>query len=111
MVWFPAAFLLGNVEWRRLEQNTAQATIHDAGLSAIGTLRFDDDGRPREFTARRNRHLGGNRFRADPWIVAYTAYGELDGVRVPTEGWAGYCLPSGLQRYIELRVEADLSPG
>lgn len=110
MVWFPAALLLGNVEWRQLDQNTAQATIHDAGLSATGTLRFDNHGRPLEFTARRGRHLGGNRFRADPWIVAYTAYGQLNGVRAPTEGWAGYCSPSGTQRYVELRVEPDLSP-
>lgn len=74
MVWFPAAFLLGNVEWRPLDHNTAQVTIHDAGLSATGTLRFDDDGRPLEFTARRNRHLGSNQFPADPWIAAYTAW-------------------------------------
>jgi hypothetical protein len=110
MVWFPAAFLLGNVDRRQIGRNAAHVTIRDAGLSVTGTFRFDDVGRPLGFTALRSRDLGGNRFHADPWIAAFTAYGELNGVRVPIEGWSGYRLPSGILRYIELRVEPDLSP-
>lgn len=105
MVWFPAAFLLGSVEWRQLDDNSAQVTIHDAGLSATGTLRFDGEGRPLEFTALRQRYVGRNRFRTEPWIAAYIGYGERNGVQVPTEGWGGYRLPSGVLRYIELRVD------
>jgi hypothetical protein len=110
MVWFPAAYVLGNIRWAEIDERTAQVSITDAGLTASGTMRFGHDGRPLEFTALRHRHLGQGRFSLDRWVTPYSEYGELSGVRVPTAGWAEYRLPAGPLRYIELRVHAQDDP-
>lgn len=105
LVWLPGAFLLANVKWEQVGEDTARVSITDSGLTVAGTLRFARDGRPLEFVGRRHRPLSHGRFSADPWLIRYTDYGQLRGVRVPTAAWAEYLLPTGPLRYIELRLQ------
>jgi hypothetical protein len=104
MTWFPGAFLLPNIRWHEIDDHTARVAIDDSGLTATATLRFRRDGRPVEFAALRHRHLGKGRVRRDPWATPYTDYGLLNGVMVPTAGWAEYRTASEVCRYIELEL-------
>lgn len=110
MAWFPAAFLLGNVSWEEIDDHSARVTITDSGLTASGVLTFGRDGRPIEFTAPRHRHLGKGRFSLQPWATPFTDYDVLDGVRVPTAGWAEFRTAAETVKYIELELVRPQSP-
>ncbi|HET9082656.1 MAG TPA: DUF6544 family protein [Trebonia sp.] len=45
MIWFPAAFLAGNISFQAVDDSSAQVTLTDHGRTATGTLFFDTEGR------------------------------------------------------------------
>lgn len=104
MTWFPAAFLLGNVEWQAIDDQSARVSITDCGLTVSATMSFGADGRPVEFAATRHRHRGQGRFTLEPWVTPFTDYGVVNDVRVPTAGCAEYRPASGAVKYLELRL-------
>ena len=59
MVWFPSAFLLGNVSFEAVDEGSARVTLTDQGRTASGTLTVDPDGRLTGFVAERYRMVGG----------------------------------------------------
>jgi hypothetical protein len=67
-------------------------------------LTFGAAGRPVEFVALRQRHLGKGRMRVEPWATPYTDYGLMNGVMVPTAGWAEYRTAGEVCRYIEVEL-------
>jgi hypothetical protein len=109
MAWFPAAFLVGNVSWEEIDDRSARVTITDSGLTAGGVLTFGRDGRPLEFAAPRHRHLGKGHFALEPWATPFTDYGVLNGVRVPTAGWAEYRTSTETVKYIEAELVGPAS--
>jgi hypothetical protein len=104
MVWFPTAFLLGNVSWEPVDDRSAVVTLADRGRRVSATMYFDEAGRVTNFVARRHRHLAGAEFSLDEWATPFTEYGEANGLRVPLAGRAEWRLDSGLLSYAELRV-------
>jgi hypothetical protein len=104
MTWFPGAFLLPNIRWHELDERSVRVSIADSGLTATGMLTFGADGRPVEFVALRQRHLGKGRMRVEPWATPYTDYGLMNGVMVPTAGWAEYRTAGEVCRYIEVEL-------
>lgn len=104
MVWFPAAFVLPNISWEAIDELSARVSITDAGLTATGTILFAPDGRPIEFSAPRHRHVGGGRLVLQEWATPYTEYGTMDGVRIPTAGWAEFRSGTEVSSYIELAL-------
>ena len=52
MVWFPSAFLLGNVSFEAVDEGSARVTLTDQGRTASGTLTVDPDGRLTGFVRR-----------------------------------------------------------
>lgn len=80
MMWYPSAALSPAVTWESIDPTSARATIRHGGLEVSGVFRFED-GDPMGFEARRYRDG-----ELETWIVdnAPDAFGEHDGVRVPT---------------------------
>jgi hypothetical protein len=93
MIWFPAAFLAGNISFEAVDDSSAWVTLTDHGRTATATLLFDTQGRLTDFVAKRYRTLDAS----DPetWSTPVTGYGEFEGLRLPARGKAVYKLPAG----------------
>jgi Family of unknown function (DUF6544) len=104
MVWFPSAFLLGNVSFDAVDERAARVTLTDQGRSVTGTLTVDPDGRLTGFAAERFRVVG-NRLDLETWWTPVTEYGELAGLRLPVRGKAVWRLADGDLEYIDVRVD------
>jgi len=101
MMWFPAAFLGDNVGWTAVDDNSAQVTLTDRGMSATATVVFDDDGRPVNFTALR---FNTDTRRLERWETPMSAYGRFAGLNLPTKGAAVWKLADGDFTYVELDI-------
>jgi hypothetical protein len=102
MVWFPAAFLAGNVSFEAVDDSSARVILADHGRTATGTLLFDDEGRVSAFVAERYRSPGASR--PETWSALVTGYREFEGLRLPVGGPAIWKLPEGDFAYIDVTV-------
>lgn len=102
MIWFPAAFLAGNIAFQAVDDSSAQVTLTDHGRTATGTLVFDTQGRVTDFVAQRYRTPDASS--PDTWSTPITGYGKFEGLRLPTRGKAIYKLPDGDLEYIEVTL-------
>jgi hypothetical protein len=102
MMWFPAAFLAGNISFEAVDDSSARVILTDHGRSATATLVFDQQGRLTDFVAKRYRTADAN----DPetWSTPVTGYGEYEGLRLPACGKAIYKLPGGDLEYIDVTI-------
>jgi len=112
MIWFPAAFLAGNISFEAVDDSSARVTLADHGRTATATLFFDQEGRVTDFVAKRYRTADAS----DPetWSTPVTGYGEFEGLRLPTRGKATWKLPGGDLDYIEVTItdlHYDTAPG
>jgi hypothetical protein len=96
-VWFPAGAVAPFIGWTPRDANSAVATMTYGGVTASATFSFDQQGRVRQVTAERYNDA---QERLLPWSVPITAYGELGGVRVPTEGEGVWKYSTGDFAYI-----------
>ena len=105
MIWFPAAFLAGNISFEPVDDSGARVTLTDHGRTAAGTLVFDEDGRLTDFAAKlyRTASASSPETRSTP----ITGYGEFGGLRLPACGKAACKLPDGDLEYFDVTV-ADL---
>lgn len=101
MVWFPAAFSGSNVAWRGIDENSAEVTLSDRGLTATATMFFDALGRPVNFKAQ--RYNTATR-RNEMWETPFARYGSFGDVNLPTAGSAMWKLTGGDFTYIELEI-------
>jgi hypothetical protein len=102
MVWFPAAFLAGNISFEAVDDSSARVTLTDHGQTATGTLFIDQQGRLTDFVAKRYRTPDSSD--PDTWSTPFTGYGEFEGLRLPSRGKAIYKLPGGDLEYIDVTV-------
>lgn len=103
MIWFPTAALEPYIQWSPLDSHSARATITIQGLSASGVFMFDDVGHSVNFIAERYRTVG-DKFVLTQWSTPCTAYGEFDGLLVPTEANVVWHLESGEFQWIRLWI-------
>jgi hypothetical protein len=103
IMWFPTAFLGESITWEDVDAHSAQVTFSDCGKSVSGRVFIDDAGRLTNFTAMRNREIGGE-FSLDPWSTPIMGYGERAGLNLPIRGQAVWNLPSGDLPYAELEI-------
>ncbi len=87
MIWFPAAFLAGNVSFEPVDDSSAGVTLTDHGQTGTGALFFDKQGRLTDFVAQRYRTPGASS--PETWSTPITGYGEFEGLRLPARGKAG----------------------
>jgi len=102
MIWFPAAFLAGNISFEAVDDSSARVTLTDHGRTATATLVFDQQGRLTDFVGKRYRTADAS----DPeaWSTPVTGYGEYEGLRLPACGKAIYELPGGDLEYIDVTI-------
>ncbi len=100
MIWFPAAFVAGNISFEGVDDSSARVTLTDHGRTASGTLFFDTEAdRLRgQAVPERRRQQPGNL--VDP----VTGYGEYEGLRLPARGTAVFKLPGGDLEYIDVAL-------
>jgi hypothetical protein len=55
LIWFPAAFLAGNISFEAVDDSSARVTLADHGRTATATMVFDQQGRLTGFVAQRYR--------------------------------------------------------
>jgi len=101
MMWFPAAYLGPNVSWRAIDDNSAEVSIIDSGLTATATLFFDDAGRITNFRAQR---FNTDSRTIETWETPISGYSEFNRLMLPSGGQAIWKLASGDFSYIELDV-------
>jgi hypothetical protein len=101
-IWFPAGAVAPYIRWEPRDADSAAATMTYGGVSASLTFVFDAEGRViREEALDRYNDARG---RPERWSVPITAYGEFDGVRVPTEGTGVWRYETGDYTYIRWRL-------
>ena len=99
MMWFPSAFLEGNVSFEPVDSTSARVSLSDHGRRVTATMFFDADGRLTEFVGQ--RYAGGE---LETWSVPVVAYGELAGMQLPTRCKAVWKYARGDQEYIDVTV-------
>ena len=55
MIWFPAAFLAGNISFEPVDDSSVRVTLTGQGRTATGTLFLGKEGRLTGFVAKRYR--------------------------------------------------------
>ena len=94
MVWFPTAWLSDAIEWQAIDAYSAQATMHESGVTASVVLHVNEQGQLTHVTADRYKEEHGHYLLA-PWSGQCTAYQEVDGMRIPTRIKITWHLASG----------------
>ena len=95
MIWFPAAFLAGNISFEAVDDSSARVTLTDHGRTATATLFFDTQGRVTDFVAKRYRDLTGGSSDPEIWSTPVTGYGEFEGLWLPPAARRSTSSPAG----------------
>lgn len=103
IVGFPAAFLCHNIRFEAIDNHAAKVTLTDCGKRATGTLFVDDEGKLTDFVAQRYGDLNG-KYELGTWSTPVTAYGEFEGLRLPSRGKAVWKLEDGDLEYINVEI-------
>jgi hypothetical protein len=100
-MWFPHAAVSPRIQWEAANSDSARATITAGGQTGSATFVFDAEGRPIEFRAER---FNDTKKRVLPFVNVNHAFGELHGVRLPTEGEAMWTYDTGDFSYIRWQI-------
>ena len=104
VMWFPTAYFSEKFTWQAIDDDSAQVTYADFGMSLSATLYIDAEGKLINFIGERYRDLNGE-YRLDKWSTPITSYGEFNGLRLPGGGKATWLLTEGDLTYIELSLQ------
>jgi len=93
-VWFPTAALEDYVEWEKIGDKKAEATMSYDETSESGIFTFNENGDVIKFEADRYREMGGN-YSKERWVIDMKEHGMLNGFKIPTKGDITWELDSG----------------
>jgi hypothetical protein len=103
-VWLPTALLPGyGIEWEEVDESIARATLSDRGHSVSLDFHFGSSGEVVRVQGERYRDVKGLGV-PTPFVGEFGEYGELHGMRIPTEGEVEWDLPEGRLSYWMGRV-------
>ena len=103
LAWVPQAILRNpQLEWRELDQRTAEVATRIGGDRIAVRLTFNEIGEIAQTLAERPRVEAGNA--VTTWVGVYSDYQRLGGVRVPTRGEVRWELPDGPFTYWRGRI-------
>jgi hypothetical protein len=103
IVWYPVAATSRLVEWKQLDDLSAEATITVNGLRGSGVFHFTEEGDFQKFTAQRYKGAGPSDERI-PWVINVLERGSLNGVKVPLRVEVTWITPEGPWTWLEVRV-------
>lgn len=102
LVWCPSGALAPYVQWRALDDSSAEATMSYRGVEASARFAFDSEDRVTSITAR--RYLGsGTEAKLETWVVNATQWQRRHGIEVPCRGSVAWIL--GGERFETYRWE------
>ncbi len=97
-MWLPTALVQAPyIHWQQVDANAATACIKDGDVAAAVTFHFGTNGDITLVEA--SRYMNADDAAPTPWCGRVTAYGEFNGVRMPTEVEVGWHLPEGYFAY------------
>lgn len=97
-VWYPTALLpQSGLEWTRIDERSAMATLTNSGITVSLEFRFNDLGEVTSIYSpgRFGRFHGG--YKRVPWEGHFRDYQEQAGMRVPLYGEVGWIVDGSLQ--------------
>jgi Family of unknown function (DUF6544) len=103
IIGFPAAFLCDNISFEAVDNHSAKVTLTDCRKTAAGTLFIDEQGRLTDFVALRYTDMNG-KYELETWSTPITAYGEFEGLRLPSAGKAVWKLKEGDLEYVDVDI-------
>ncbi len=102
IVWIPSAALSSYIKWKKIDENSARATMEYKGIRGSGVFHFDDNGQFTKFVALRYKDVKDN----EPikWTVRATKTEDIRGVKIPTECEASWNLDGTEWKWLKLRI-------
>jgi hypothetical protein len=105
--WYPTALLPSqSLQWRAINDRSAQATLTDGKVAATMTFGFDEDGLIDTIRAEARGRVVGGRSSSAPWQCRLWSYALREGMRVPLEGEVAWMLPQGAKPYWRGKITA-----
>lgn len=94
MIWFPTAWLSQYIEWKEIDEHSAQAILGHANLTVAAVLHFNKGSQVVQITAERYREENG-KFVLRRWSGRLDNYREISGMRIPMNAEVTWCMDSG----------------
>lgn len=94
MIWFPTAWLSQYIEWKEIDEHSAQTILRHVSLTVAAVLHFDERGQVVQITAERYREEDG-KFILRPWSGQVEDYREVGGMMIPMKAEVSWHLESG----------------
>ena len=103
--WYPTALLPSQgVQWKEIDDCSAEATLKDGETALTLLFRFDENGLVKSVHAdARGRTVAGTVI-PTPWEGTWSDYQRRDGMLIPTVGEAAWVLPEGRKPYWRGRI-------
>jgi hypothetical protein len=103
MCWFPSAAVSPYLKWESIDSFSAKVAMNYGDISANGIYHFDNQGRVKEFTAK--RYMGdGESATLKNWHVINTKWKMVNGVAIPVKGEVIWELPSASFSYYQWEI-------
>jgi hypothetical protein len=104
-IWYPTALLPGQgVRWTEIDQNSARATLTDAGTTVSLKFLFGPDGLVESIDGDARPRLVDGAVTRTPWRVRVWGYEMRNGVRIPRDGEVAWVLAEGAYPYWRGRI-------
>ncbi len=101
--WFPGAALSPYIQWERIDDESAQATMTYRGVSGSAVFHFDTKGDITACTADRFMS-SGNKMSLEKWEVKSIEYRVMNGIRIPVKSEATWKLKTGNFTWLKLEI-------
>lgn len=103
IVWFPSAALSPYIQWKQVDNTTAEATMKYKDIKVKGTFYFNDNGEFIKYKAR--RYMGNEKKSIQrDWIIEVMKHDVVNGIKVPVEMTATWKLDSGNWNWLKLKI-------
>lgn len=103
-VWFPSAALNSYISWEEIDDCSARATMSYKGVTASGIFKFNQDGQPTGFEAKRYMESKGD-FSLENWCTYMKDYKVFDGITIPAQADIVWKLDSGDFHWYHVEVK------
>ena len=105
-VWYPTVLLPSQgVQWKPVDEHSAQATLTDGALTVSLLFAFDADGMVERISSTERSALLNGVMAPMPWEVRLSHYALRDGMRVPQEAEVAWLTPTGRWPYWRGKLE------
>ena len=103
--WYPTALLPSQgVQWKAIDDFSAEATLKDGETAVALLFRFDENGLIKSVRAEARGRTVAGAVIPTPWEGQWTKYELRDGMSIPTEGEVAWLLPDGPKPYWRGRI-------